>query len=149
MDQKARRLIPEGIWVMNQARSQRLIPGTHTLWIVKNDGDEMIFASVETELSGTVKLTSWQGRYGGPPVEVIGSGMLAQVTAPEIGEMLITGDIPGMGAFSEHCVLLDDGQRLRCTGRIETPDGLLEYVDDFDWHSASPGMPVAAAVASA
>lgn len=145
MDQKARRLIPEGIWVMNQARSRRLIPGTHTLWIVRNDGEEMIFASVETELTGAVKLTSWQGRYDGPPVEVIGSGMLARVTAPDIGEMLITGDIPGLGAFSEHCVLLDDGVRLRCTGRIETPDGVLEYIDDFDWHSTSPGMPASAA----
>lgn len=144
MNAKAERLIPEGIWVMNPARSQRLIPGTHTLWIVKNDGDEMIFASVETELSGAVKLTSWQGRYDGPPVEVIGSGMLAQVIAPAPGEMLITGDIPGMGAFSEHCVLIDEGPRLRCTGRIETADGTLEYVDDFDWHSPSPGMPASA-----
>lgn len=130
--------IPEGIWVMNPARSKRLVPGTHTLWIIKDDGIDLIFASVETDTAGTVKLTSWQGRYNGPPVEVIGSGMMAQVTSPGPHEMLITGDIPGMGRFTEHCLVTEQGKRLRCTGRIEAADGPLEYVDDFDWFSASP-----------
>jgi len=137
-------LIPEGLWVMNPERSKRLIPGTHTLWIVRNDGEQLAFASVETDQSGAVKLTSWQGSYDGPPVEVVGSGMMARVTAPAPGEMLITGEIPGMGDFSEHCVLHDDARRLRCTGRIETADGVLDYVDDFDWHSPTPGMPASA-----
>jgi len=132
-------IIPEGIWVMNPARSQRLVAGAHTLWIVKDDGVELIFASVETDSAGAIKLTSWQGRYDGPPAEVVGSGMMAQLTTPAPGEMLITGDIPGMGRFSEHCVLASDRKRLRCTGRIETGDGPVGYVDDFDWFSATPG----------
>lgn len=132
-------IIPEGIWVMNPARSQRLVAGAHTLWIVKDDGVELIFASVETDSAGAIKLTSWQGRYDGPPAEVVGSGMMAQLTTPAPGEMLITGDIPGMGRFSEHCVLASDRKRLRCTGLIETVDGPVGYVDDFDWFSATPG----------
>ena len=138
MAASGRGIIPEGIWVMNPARSQRLVEGTHTLWIVRDDGSELIFASVETDTEGAIKLTSWQGSYDGPAAEVIGSGMMAQLTSPAPGEMLITGDIPGMGSFSEHCVLAADGKRLRCTGRIETGDGPVGYFDDFDWFSATP-----------
>lgn len=134
------RLIPEGIWIMKPERSRRLVPGTHTLWIVKNDGRQLAFSSVETDMEGTMKLTSWQGDYDGPPVEVLGSGMMASLTAPAPGEMLITGDIPGMGAFSEHCVLSEDGQNLVCTGRVVTPDGPLEYIDDFDFYSKVPAQ---------
>jgi len=139
MNQAAERLIPEGLWVMNPERSQRLVPGTHTLWIVKNDGKALIFASVETDAEEAVKLTSWDGEYDAGPVEVIGSGMMASIIAPAPGEMLITGDIPGMGAFSEHCVLSDDGSRLVCAGNIETPDGPITYCDDFDYRGAMPG----------
>lgn len=130
--------IPEGLWVVNQSRSNRLVPGMHTLWIVKDDGVELIFASVETDTAGAVKLTSWQGRYDGPAAEVVGSGMLARLTSPAPGEMMITGEIPGMGNFSEHCVVLEAGRRLRCIGRVDAAAGALDYVDDFDWFSGPP-----------
>ena len=130
------RQIPEGLWVMDPSRSDRLVPGTHTLWIVKNDGKSLIFASVETDLAGEVKLTSWDGTYDGGPTEVIGSGMMASITAPAPGEMLITGEIPEMGSFSEHCRLSEDGSRLVCEGRIETADGPITYRDDFGYRGA-------------
>lgn len=139
MNDASTKLIPEGLWVMNPARSQRLVPGTHSLWIVKNDGRALIFASVETDAAGTVKLTSWDGVYDGGPTEVVGSGMMASITAPAAGEMLITGTIPDMGDFSERCVLSADGMRLVCTGKIATADGPITYCDDFDFHGAMPG----------
>lgn len=139
MNQGTDRLIPEGLWVMNPARSQRLVPGSHTLWIVKNDGKTLIFASVETDEAAEVKLTTWDGTYDGGPVEVKGSGMMASITAPAPGEMLITGTVPDMGAFSEHCVLSEDGSRLVCTGNIETSDGPITYCDDFDYRGTLPG----------
>ena len=141
MTDQTNRLIPEGLWLMNPARSQRLIPGTHTLWIVKNDGKTLIFASVETNDAGDLNLTSWQGEYDGPAAEVTGSGMMAKLTAPSPGEMLISGNIPDMGPFTEHCVLSEDGKRLRCTGTIAQPSGTIGYVDDFDWVGPTPGLP--------
>jgi hypothetical protein len=134
MPDKFEALIPEGMWVMKPERSKRLVPGTHTLWIVKNDGRALIFASVETDIAGEVKLTSWQGDYDGPAVEVVGSGMMASLSAPAPREMLITGEIPGMGVFSEHCIWSPESNTLVCRGRVETPDGLVEYLD-ADAHS--------------
>lgn len=138
MTGKSEHLIPEGLWVMIPERSKRLVPGTHTLWIVKNDGKVLMFASVETDVVGAVKFTSWQGEYDGPPVEVIGSGMMASLTAPAAGQMLITGEIPEMGPFSEHCIWSPESNTLVCRGRVETPDGQIEYLDDFDYFGPTP-----------
>ena len=84
-------IIREGLWVLNQARSKKLTPGTQTLWIVKDDGDHMIWVSVERDPNNRVRVSSWDGRYDGQPVEVIGTGMIAHVRPDGPGRVLNWG----------------------------------------------------------
>ena len=131
-------IIREGLWVLNQARSKKLTPGTQTLWIVKDDGDHMIWVSVERDLNNMVRVSSWDGRYDGQPVEVIGTGMIARLTSAGPGRMRSYGDIPKLGKYSEDCVVSSGGKRMRCEGRVEMADGIKTYIDDFDWLSLGP-----------
>ena len=126
-------VIPEGIWRMNVARSRKLNPAEHVLWIVRDDGRELAFVSIEVDAAREVKMSSWKGEYGGGPVEVAGTGMMAQVTSSRKGEIEISGSMPGLGDFVERGEVLDGGRRLLCTGEVRTADGLLTYVEDFDW----------------
>jgi hypothetical protein len=134
----ARGVIPEGMWVLNAARSRKLRPGAHVLWIVHDDGDRLAWVSVETDPEGAVTLSTWQGNYNGESVEVTGTGMMALIRSSRRGEMVISGLVPDLGEFVERAEVVDDGRRLLCHGEIITADGLLTYVEDFDWVSAGP-----------
>ncbi|MFC3052857.1 hypothetical protein [Kordiimonas pumila] len=130
--------MPEGIWVLNQERSKKFMPGTHTLWVIKDDGQRLVWVSVEADPEGHVRVTSWDGEYGGEPVEVKGSGMMTVVSSPEKGRVLNHGDIPGLGSYSEDCTVMNEGKRMLCTFTLTTSEGVNTYIDDFDWFSAGP-----------
>jgi hypothetical protein len=134
----AKGVIPEGIWRMNVARSRKLNPAEHVLWIVRDDGRELAFVSIEVDAAREVKLSSWKGEYGGGPVEVTGTGMMAQVESSRTGEIVTSGSMPGVGDFVERGEVLEEGKRLLCQGEVRTPEGLLTYVEDFDWIMPSP-----------
>ncbi len=128
----------EGLWVLNQARSQKLNPGSQTLWIVKDDGDHVAWVSVERDPHNMVKISSWDGRYDGQPAEVIGTGMIARLKIEGPGRLHNWGEIPKLGKYSEDCVVSNGGKRMRCEGKVELADGVKTWVDDFDWHSPAP-----------
>ena len=123
---------------MNVARSRKLHPAEHVLWIVRDDGRELAFVSIEVDDTRQVTLSSWKGEYGGDPVEVTGTGMMAQVTSSRRGEIVVSGSMPGLGDFVERGEVLEEGRRLLCHGEVSTPEGLLTYVEDFDWISPCP-----------
>ena len=131
-------IVREGLWVLNQARSQKLTPGTQTLWIVKDNGDHMVWVSVERDPNNMVRVSSWDGRYDGQPVEVVGTGMIAHVKSDGPGRVHNWGEIPKLGKYSEDCVVSGGGKRLRCEGRVELANGVKTYVDDFDWYAPGP-----------
>lgn len=135
-------VVPEGVWKLNVARSRKLRPAEHTLWIVRDDGHQLAWVSVEVEPDGKIHLSTWDGFYNGDPVEVTGLGMMARIASSEPGRMVTTGHAPGLGDFVEHAELLDGGRRFLCRGEVQTADGLLTYVEDFDWVSPGP-MPIA------
>lgn len=128
----------EGLWVLNQARSHKLNPGSQTLWIVKDDGDHVVWVSVERDPQGMVRISSWDGRYDGKPVEVIGTGMIAHLTSDGPGRLHNWGEIPKLGNYSEDCVVSAAGRRMRCAGKVDLGGKIQTYVDDFDWRSPNP-----------
>jgi len=132
-------VIPEGVWVLNVARSRKLNPAEHILWIIRDDGLQLAFVSVELDAEGKLAISSWNGLYNGDPVEVSGTGMMAQIRSDRPGEIVTSGTMPGLGDFVERGRVIDGGRRLLCDGEVSTPDGILTYVEDFDW--VSPGFP--------
>lgn len=131
-------IVPEGLWVLNVARSRKLKPAEHLLWIVRDDGRQLSWVSIERSADQALTITSWQGEYNGPPVEVTGMGAIARVTSGDAGEMTSSGSMPGLGEFVERAQVLDDGKRLLCHGEVTSADGVLTYVEDFDWVGAVP-----------
>lgn len=134
--------VPEGIWVLNQQRSKKLVPGAQTLWIVKDDGKQMAWVGIETDAQQKVKIHSWNGTYDGKPVAVVGTGMSTQLTSPAPGKIYNFGTIPGKGKYAEHCELLEAGKRLYCEGEVTTPKGVQKWIDDFDFVGPSPHVPL-------
>lgn len=126
-------IVPEGFWVLNQARSHKMNPGEQTLWIVKDDGDHVVWVSVERDAHNMVRISSWDGRYDDQPTEVKGTGMMTHLSSRAPGTLHNWGDIPGLGRYTEDCTILDGGKRMRCEGAVAAADGTKHYVDDFDW----------------
>lgn len=129
--------IPEGIWVLDQARSRKLTPTSHSLWIIRDDGTRLIWASVETTDAGT-QVTAYDNGYDAGPAVVTGSGFVAQITSPRPGVLVTTGEVPGMGAFTETSNVLVDGKTMQCHGEVHTADGTLTWFEHFDWTGPSP-----------
>ena len=134
-----RGIVPEGFWVLNQARSHKLNPGKQTLWIIKDDGDHVVWVSVERDARGMARISSWDGRYDNKPTEVKGTGMMTHLSSRAPGTLHNWGDIPGLGRYTEDCVILDGGKRMRCEGTIAAAAGPRRYVDDFDWRGNDIG----------
>lgn len=130
--------IPEGMWVLNQAKSKKLEPAAQTLWIVKDDGMNLAWVSVETLATGAVRITSWNGTYGGAAVEVTGSGFKSRITAPAPGAMHNEGEIPGLGTYTEDCKIEANRKRMICHGQVNGPNGPMTWLEDFDWMSKGP-----------
>jgi len=141
MTHDARGPIPAGLWHLNPSRSRLLSPKAMTLWIVRNDGEELLWVAVETHPAGDTQVLSWRGRYGGPPTQVHGAGIEARLTCPAEAGIRTEGEFPGIGTFVEYCTLEAGGTRMVCRGEVTTRDGVQTYLEDFDWQGDSPHVP--------
>lgn len=140
--QSGKGIVPEGVWVLDQERSKKLVPCSHTLWVIKDDGEELTWVSVETGEDDVHKITSWTGYYDGEPSTVSGSGFVANLRALGPDEMETYGDIPEMGPFSEICKVDPSGKKMVCNGRVETKDGVITWHEVFDLRGPSPHLPL-------
>lgn len=130
--------IPEGVWVLNQERSRKFMPGDHALWIIKDDGHRLVWVSVEIDPQERVRVTSWDGIYDGEPMVVAGSGMKTTISSPEKGRMVNQGTIPEFGSYKESCTVMLEEKRMLCEFTLTTEEGSSTYIDDFDWVSPGP-----------
>ena len=130
--------VPEGLWVLNQARSIELMPGRQTLWIVKDDGRNMVWVSVATDDEGRVRVSSFDSAYGGPPAPVAGSPMTSQAVSYAPGTLHNFGQIAGLGAYVEDCAVDPSQKHFTCDGQVTTATGIRRWHDDFDWAGPTP-----------
>jgi hypothetical protein len=130
--------IPEGIWVLNQARSHKLQPTAQILWIIKDDGKELSWVSVETDAQNKMTLSSWSGPYDAAPIAATGTGALNRLTLRAPGIVRNYGEVPNVGSYDEDCVVMERGKRMKCTGEFRTAQGAQTYVEDFDWKGPGP-----------
>jgi hypothetical protein len=129
--------IPEGIWALNEARSQPLLPGRQTLWILKDDGQAFAWVIVVVNDEG-ISILSHNGTYDGPPANVVGGAMTVQTVSTGPNSLKNYGTIEGVGEYFENCVVGPDGKSLRCEGMLYADGEAKPFVDDFDWFSESP-----------
>lgn len=130
--------IPAGIWRLNQDRSKLISPKALTLWIVKNDLQELAWVGVESAPGESVRIVTWRGRYDGSPGTCTGAELQARLTAAAVDGIRAEGEFPGIGQFTEVCSLADGGRRMICRGVVHTASGTQTYLEDFDWVGPSP-----------
>ena len=133
-----RGIIPEGIWILDEKRSRMLVPASVTLWIIRDDGERLIWVVVETSASGQVAIKTFDGTYGGPPAVVQGSGFIVSLSSPAPRTARVEGEIPNMGLFSETDVVSADGRKMRVDGEVQTPEGVKSWYEEFNWHGPMP-----------
>ncbi|MET0269791.1 MAG: hypothetical protein ABW173_05105 [Sphingomonas sp.] len=133
-----RGLIPTGFWIMDEARSRKLVPASLTLWVLRDDGDQLSWVSVETNKAGHTSVNMFEGRYGGPPTTVQGNGFVVSLTSPGPRLIEVSGEVPGMGPFVEKSEVSEDGRLMIVNGRVETADGVLTWYEEFNWQGPSP-----------
>lgn len=134
----ARGVMREGLWVMDEARSRKLVPAALTLWVVRDDGEQLVWVSVETDRQGKVSVHAFDGRYGGEPVAVQGNGFVVTLTSPAADTVRVQGEVPGMGPFEEVSVISLNGTRMIVNGRVQTETGEQSWYEEFDWCGPSP-----------
>ena len=132
-------IIPEGIWILDEARSRKLTPGSVTLWIIRDDGQRLIWVVVETDEAGEISIKSFDGRYGGEPSVVRGSDFVVSLSSPAPRTARVDGEIPDMGPFSETDVVSEDRRQMRVDGTVETKDGPVSWHEEFNWVAPTPG----------
>ncbi|MCJ2180957.1 hypothetical protein [Novosphingobium album (ex Hu et al. 2023)] len=137
----AQGVLPEGIWVLDQAQSVELAPGAQTLWVIKDDGQTLIWVNVARSPSGEVRVTSYSGEYGGAPAPVQGGPMMSSIASPGPGRIHNWGTVEGLGDYSEDCALTEGGKRFICHGKVMTSDGEKTWTDNFQWAGPSPDQP--------
>ncbi len=146
-------IIPEGIWVLNEVRSRKLVPGSVTLWIIRDDGERLIWVAVDRNSAGEISIKSFDGAYGGGPAVVHGSGFVVSLSSPAPRTARVDGEIPNMGPFSETDVVSEDGRQMRVNGEVRTADGVKTWYEEFNWEGPVPGsaaaMPLGESVAEA
>lgn len=133
-------IIPTGVWVMDEARSRKLVPASLTLWVLRDDGEHLAWASVETEKDGKLAVHAFQGTYGGPPVTVQGSGFVVSLSSPGPRQVRVTGEVPGMGPFEETSEISADGRQMTVNGTVRTDDGEKTWYEEFNWTGPSPHL---------
>ncbi len=138
---RSKGVVPEGVWVLNEAKSVQLMPGRQTLWIVRDDGTKLVWVAVREDPAGEVQVNSWSGTYGGPRAPVTGTPMMSRVRSAAAGHFANEGEIAGIGPYSEECAVDPGGRRLVCHGRVTGANGVRRWTDDFDWVSPSPISP--------
>ena len=134
-------IIPAGIWVMDEKRSTKLVPAALTLWVVRDDGEQLVWVSVETEKDGTVKVNCFNGFYGGAPVAVLGNGFVVSLESPAPRQVRVSGTVPGMGAFEEVSEISPDGRTMIVNGKVLASENAPVWHEEFDWHGPSPHAP--------
>jgi hypothetical protein len=134
----ARGIIPEGIWILDEARSRKLEPGSVTLWIIRDDGERLIWVAVDTNEAGEISVKSFDGRYGGEPALVHGSGFVVSLSSPAPRTVRVDGEIPNMGTFSETDVVAEDGRQMRVNGEVKASDGVKSWYEEFNWQGPAP-----------
>src|SRR5438045_6276799 len=134
-----RGIIPEGIWVLDEARSRMLVPASVTLWVVRDDGERLIWVVVEKNSAGEISIKSFDGGYGGEPAIVHGSGFVVSLSSPAPRTVRIDGEIPDMGPFSETDVVSEDGRQMRVNGEVQAADGVKSWYEEFNWRRPAPG----------
>tara|TARA_R110000803_G_scaffold56917_1_gene114411 strand:- start:19276 stop:19800 length:525 start_codon:yes stop_codon:yes gene_type:complete len=135
-------VVPEGIWVLDQVESKTLEPVSHTLWIIKDDGEELVWVSVQTGEDGEHKITNWHGVYGGEPSTVSGSGFVASLRRTGEHSMETYGEIPQLGDYSEKCQVQPAGDVMICNGEVSGEQGTMSWLEKFDRVSPSPHTPL-------
>jgi len=131
-------IIPTGIWIMDEARSRKLTPASLTLWVIRDDGAQLIWTSVETDPQGKVSICAFDGAYGGPPTTVLGNGFIVSLTSPGPRQVQVSGELPGMGPFCERSEISEDGLQMIVHGEVGTGDAIRTWYEEFNWHAASP-----------
>lgn len=131
-------MIPTGVWVMDEARSRKLTPASLTLWVIRDDGDQLAWVSVETDPAGKISVHAFDGRYGGVPVTVQGNGFVVSLTSPGPREVEVTGEVPGMGPFREHSRVSEDGRQMIVHGEVRIGDDTQTWYEEFNWQGPSP-----------
>ena len=132
-------VIPEGIWVLDEARSRMLIPASVTLWIVRDDGERLVWVVAETDDAGEISIKSFDGQYGGEPSLVSGSGFLVSLSSPAPRTVRVDGEIPNMGPFHEVDTISEDGRQMRVNGQVQTADGVKSWYEEFNWRGPVNG----------
>jgi len=132
-----KRPIPTGIWRLDATRSKLLAAKTMTLWIIKNTDAELAWVAVESDAHNDARVISWRGAYNGPSAKCNGTDIEARLTGAASEGIRTEGTFPGVGTFTEMCTLSDNG-RMICSGQVATPNGMLEYLENFEWICASP-----------
>ena len=130
--------IPVGIWRLNQGRSKLPSPKALTLWIVRNDDQELVWVAVETTPRESNRIVTWKGRYDGSPGTCTDAAIRARLTSAARNGIHTEGEFSGVGTFSEICILGADGRRMVCRGQVQTASGIQTYLEDFDWVGPSP-----------
>ena len=133
-----RGIIPEGIWVLDEERSRKLVPGSVTLWIIRDDGERLVWVVVETNHADEISIKSFDGRYGGEPAVVSGSGFVASLSSPGPRAIRVDGEIPDMGPFHEISTISEDGRQMRVNGEARAADGVKSWYEEFNWEGPSP-----------
>ncbi len=131
-------VIPTGIWVMDEARSRKLVPAALTLWVIRDDGDQLQWVSVETDKAGQTTVNAFAGIYGGPPATVQGNGFVVSLTSPGARQVRVAGEVPGMGPFEETSEISPDGRRMIVNGTVKVGDGETTWYEEFNWTGPSP-----------
>lgn len=134
-------IIPEGIWILDEGRSRKLTPGGVTLWIVRDDGERLVWVVVETDPAGEISVKSFDGKYGGEPAVVHGSGFVVSLSSPAPRTVRVDGEIPDMGPFHEIDSISEDGRQMRVNGEVQTADGVKSWYEEFNWRGPVNGGP--------
>lgn len=131
-------IIPAGLWVMDEARSTKLVPAALTLWVIRDDGEQLVWVSVETEKDGTITVNAFDGRYGGPPATVQGNCFVVSLDSPGPRQVRVSGTVPGMGAFEEVSEISADGRTMIVNGKVLGGEDAPAWHEEFDWHGPGP-----------
>lgn len=134
-------IIPTGLWVMDEARSRKLSPAALTLWVVKDDGNQLVWVSVETDPQGKITVSSFDGIYGGPATTVQGNGFVVSLRSPAARCVEVSGEVPGMGPFVERSEISQDGRQMIVHGEVHDGTEKRTWYEEFNWQGPSPHCP--------
>jgi hypothetical protein len=131
-------IVPEGVWILDEERSRMLVPASVILWIIRDDGERLVWVAVETNVEGQISIKSFDGAYGGEPAVVSGSGFVVSLSSPAPRTVYVQGEIPGMGPFHETDAISDNGLQMRVNGEVHTADGAKSWYEEFNWTGPIP-----------